>query len=182
MRRILQLPSKPSSPAAREMEAAINNYMRRAAEAFDLNKNTEVGLQRGLLNMEKLTYFLYCTVHVPTKRTNRAFLLPAQIDFRPSVCCPPRRRSPFFSALKFRFCFPFFLGSHHPALGHPIRLPLSQVQPWTDQLHRGVREDFLGSGQPGEEKEREEKSGRKERGGKKAPPPIFRVTLTCESS
>lgn len=54
MRRLLQLPSPSSgggkSPsttpahiaAAREMEQAIGNYMRRAAEMFDLAKSTEV--------------------------------------------------------------------------------------------------------------------------------------------
>ena len=46
VRRILQLP--PSAPgslqdgAARELEAAITAYLRRATETFDLSKNVEV--------------------------------------------------------------------------------------------------------------------------------------------
>ena len=46
VRRILQLPPAASSSsqdgAARELEAAMTAYLRRATETFDLSKNVEV--------------------------------------------------------------------------------------------------------------------------------------------
>ena len=46
VRRILQLPPASSSDtettAAREMEAAVTAYLRRATDTFDLSKNVEV--------------------------------------------------------------------------------------------------------------------------------------------
>lgn len=50
MRKILQLPSSrgssPENVHAKEMEAALHSYMRRACDSFDLTKNVEVSSER----------------------------------------------------------------------------------------------------------------------------------------
>ncbi len=47
VRRILQLPPSSQDPPARDLEAALATYLRRAAHTFDLSKNVEVSRQGG---------------------------------------------------------------------------------------------------------------------------------------